>query len=279
MVLAACSESHAGRKPRSPGATDAAPGTDGSAEPTSWTEAEAAPSAPVQDARTDGASQTDAARAPQALSTGSVRAIAALGNTVKAVRADADQVSFSVRAVEPCSTTPASVQQEVDVTVTHQDCEVLGPIEVNASERVPVVLTVWLWRSNAPCGDDAVTSQRTLQLGLGPDCLRACDNALGCQRGARVACSEDTSCAPGLACVDGRCRWSTLLGQDARHVCHDHTECAPGLLCVEGDAEEPREPHCDVPCNATDMLCPGIHYCTRNATYTSAHWVCEWGGE
>ncbi|HEX6244330.1 MAG TPA: hypothetical protein VFZ61_25610 [Polyangiales bacterium] len=108
-------------------------------------------------------------------------------------------------------------------------------------------------------------------------CRPRCDNTYGCQGGGSyVECSQDAQCSPGRVCTEGRCRWVTVLGGDTRHACTRHADCAAGLRCVEGDSGALG---CELPCNAANMLCPGIHYCTRDANYSSAHWVCEWGGE
>jgi hypothetical protein len=316
-LAAACSDSHAGK-----------PGPGGAVE-----EEEAF--TPGEDPRSADTTERDVDRAPDPESPGTLPAVPALGDTVRAVRAETVELWVGLFSVLSCEATPADARFAAQLRILHQDCETLGPIEVDWSDPEAVKLTVWLWRSNGPCGSQYVDTYRLLKLAPpGPgtytfaqsahpgyewltitasdarrdvtsdgaclhdgDCAQGlaclygynadlrcssrceptCDNALGC-RGARhsVACFSDADCSPGLACIEGRCRWVTELGQKARHACVRHADCAAGLLCVEG---EDGALACDVPCNAADMGCPGTHDCRRDALYTSARWVCEWGGE
>lgn len=118
---------------------------------------------------------------------------------------------------------------------------------------------------------------RSSTLDCAQSCQTVCDNALGCQYPAATAwCTTDINCATGQQCMDGRCRWTVTLGQDNRHPCTRHSDCDAGLLCVEGTDGRLG---CEVPCNTESMLCPGWHYCRRDANHSKARWVCEWGGE
>jgi hypothetical protein len=107
-------------------------------------------------------------------------------------------------------------------------------------------------------------------------CQLTCDNVVGCNGVQGAACTTDATCPAGLGCTEGHCHWSVLLGQDLRKVCSTHADCAAGLACIEG---EDGKRGCEVACNAHDMVCPGLHYCDRDSSYSSAQWVCEWGGE
>lgn len=96
-------------------------------------------------------------------------------------------------------------------------------------------------------------------------------------------CTEDKDCAETEMCLEyygiNFCRTDVALNGTTRHECSSNDDCeTPNLVCaLDNSSKGTGKGKCNLPCETSLSVCPGMHSCDKVITGTTA--VCEWGGK